>query len=203
MSILLIRHGETAFNAARIVQLPETPLNERGMRQAHRLAERLGEFPIGAIVSSDYMRARMTADTIADVTGLDVSIQVSLRERNFGANRGKSYSDLDYDLFAPDYHPPGGESWEGFHERVATAWSEVMARAEATEGDLAVVTHALVCRSLVSHHLELGPGLETEVPRWPNTALTIVDAEPPWRVTLLACAVHLDSDSADDGAAKS
>ena len=46
MSILLIRHGETALNAARIVQHPETPLNERGVGQARRLAERLADFKL-------------------------------------------------------------------------------------------------------------------------------------------------------------
>jgi len=41
MTILLVRHGETAGNAARILQRPDIPLNERGIRQAAQLAERL------------------------------------------------------------------------------------------------------------------------------------------------------------------
>ena len=65
MAILLIRHGETALNAARIVQHPDTPLSERGVGQAQRLAQRLADFPISNIVSSDYRRAYMTAEAIA------------------------------------------------------------------------------------------------------------------------------------------
>jgi broad specificity phosphatase PhoE len=34
MTILIARHGETDGNAARILQRPDVPLNERGMRQA-------------------------------------------------------------------------------------------------------------------------------------------------------------------------
>ncbi len=203
MSILLIRHGETALNAARIVQHPQTPLNERGMGQAQRLAERLAEFPIAAIVSSDYQRAHMTAAAIAEVTGLPVAIQASLRERNFGDARGVAHADLGVDLYAPDFHPRGGESWSVFHARVALAWAAVAERAAGTAGDLAVVSHALVCRSLAENHLTLSENMDAKVCRWPNTALTIVEDRAPWRVSVLACGAHLDADVADDSAARS
>ena len=203
MSILLIRHGETALNAARIVQHPETPLNPRGIGQARRLAERLAGFPVSNIVSSDYRRAHMTAEAIADVTGLPISIQESLRERNFGEARGTPHADLPVDLYAPDYHPAGGESWAMFHERVAVAWDEITERAARVKGDLVVVSHALVCRSLVEHHLALGDDMDVKVPRWPNTALTVIEHRAPWRVTVLACGAHLEGELADDSAARS
>jgi broad specificity phosphatase PhoE len=203
MSILLVRHGETALNAARIVQHPETPLNERGMGQARRLAARLADFPIAAIVSSDYRRAHMTAEAIARVTGLPIAIQESLRERNFGEARGTPHADLGVDLYAPDFHPRGGESWPMFHERVTLAWEEIALRAERTDGDLVVVSHALVCRSVLENHLTLGEGLDTAVPRWPNTALTVIEHRAPWRVSVLACGAHLDAEVADDSGAKS
>ena len=126
MSILLVRHGETALNAARIVQHPDTPLNERGIGQAQRLAARLADFPIMGVVSSDYKRAHMTAEAISTVTGLPIVIQESLRERNFGDARGVPHGDLGFDLYAPDFHPPGGESWPVFHQRVLsilTIWA--------------------------------------------------------------------------------
>lgn len=203
MSILLIRHGETALNAARIVQHPETPLNERGLNQARRLAERLADFPVAAIVSSDYRRAQMTAEAVAEVTRLPIEIQENLRERNFGDVRGVPHADLPVDLYAPDFHPPGGESWAMFHERVALAWAQVCERAASIEGDLAVVSHALVCRSLVENHLSLGKDVDPRVGRWPNTALTIIGHQAPWQVSVLACGAHLDGDAVDDSAARS
>ena len=203
MSILLVRHGETALNAARIVQHPETPLNERGIGQAQRLAARLAEFPVAGIVSSDYKRALMTAEAIAGVTGLPILIQESLRERNFGEARGVPHGDLGFDLYAPDFHPRGGESWPIFHQRVALAWAEVAARAVGIEGDLVVVSHALVCRSLVENQLSLGMEQDAAVPRWPNTALTVIENRAPWRVSVLACGAHLGGEMADDSAAKS
>lgn len=203
MSILLIRHGETTLNAARIVQHPDTPLNERGVGQARRIAERLADFPVSAIISSDYARAYMTAQAIARVTGLPVVIQESLRERNFGDVRGTAHADLPVDLYAPDFHPSGGESWSMFHERVTVAWEAIKERAKRSDGDLVVVSHALVCRSLVANHLTLADDMDVNVPRWPNTALTVIENRAPWKVSLLACGAHLDGVLADDSAARS
>ncbi len=203
MSILLIRHGETALNAARIVQHPDTPLNERGVGQARRIAERLADFPVSAIISSDYARAYMTAQAIARVTGLPVVIQESLRERNFGDVRGTAHADLPVDLYAPEFHPSGGESWSMFHERVTVAWEAIKERAKRSDGDLVVVSHALVCRSLVANHLTLADDMDVNVPRWPNTALTVIENRAPWKVSVLACGAHLDGVLADDSAARS
>ena len=72
------------------------------------------------------------------------------------------------DLYHPEYHPTGGESWDMFHDRVAIAWQEITARAATVRGDLVVVSHALVCRSLLERHLTLGEDMDSRVPRWPN-----------------------------------
>jgi broad specificity phosphatase PhoE len=90
-----------------------------------------------------------------------------------------------------------------FHERVTLAWKEITERAACTDGDLVVVSHALVCRSLVENHLTLGPDMDAQVPRWPNTALTVIEERAPWRVSVLACGAHLRGDMADDSAARS
>ena len=55
MAIFLIRHAETALNAQRIVQLPETPLSERGLRQADCIGQRLAGMGVARILSSDYV----------------------------------------------------------------------------------------------------------------------------------------------------
>jgi probable phosphoglycerate mutase len=191
MSIFLIRHGETLGNAARIVQRPDNPLSPRGVTQAERLARRLEREGIARILASDLARAATTAEHLRRVTGVPLQFEALLQERNFGDIRGVAYADLSFDLFAPDYAPPNGETWEMFHARVDRAWALVRQIAAATDGHLAVVTHGLVCRSLAARHLRLPAG--EDVPeRWENTALTIVEGEAPWRVRLLNCAAHLD-----------
>jgi probable phosphoglycerate mutase len=189
--ILLVRHGETELNAARVLQLPETPLSARGIAQAERLGRRLAEHPVAAIVSSDLARARMTAEAVAAATGAPVSLEAKLQERNFGDLRGTPYAELDEDPFAPGYVPPGGESWEDLHARVDAAWDLVLAAARAAgSGDLVVVTHGLVCHSLIRRRLSVAPPLVLPA-GFANTSLTIVDPQPPWRVTRVNCTEHL------------
>jgi len=188
--IFLIRHGETAGNAARIVQRPDIPLSERGIAQAERLARRLADVGIAGILASDLRRAAMTAEHLSRATRLPIAFEPLLHERNFGDIRGTAYADLGLDPFDPGYAPPNGETWEVFHTRVDRAWDRMREVAAATDGHLAVVTHGLVCKSLAGRHLALPAG-EGVPERWENTSVTIVDAAAPWRVNLLNCCAHL------------
>jgi broad specificity phosphatase PhoE len=195
MTILLVRHGETAGNANRIVQLPEIPLSERGLEQAARLGERLAEAGVGRILASDYTRAQMTAEAIRETTGAPLELDPLLRERHFGVHRGIPYAELEVDLFGPDYEPPGGESWDALHARVHRAWTRVVALAAETEGHLAVVTHGLVCHSLMLNQLEVAG---EPLLRFDNTSLTEIDSAPPHSVSRLNCTAHLAAASAAD-----
>ncbi|MBX3025498.1 histidine phosphatase family protein [bacterium] len=190
MAIFLIRHGETALNAARVVQTPETPLSARGLAQADALARRLAGEGVTAILSSDLPRAVMTAEKIRQACGAPLTLDASLQERNFGDARGQPYSALGVDILSSTYEPPGGESWTAFRARVETAWTRIVAAHAATGGNLAVVTHGLVCHVLADRHLQLA----AETPRgaWHNASLTVVDAAPPWTVRVLNCTRHLD-----------
>ena len=94
MTILLIRHGETALNVARALQPADTPLSARGIAQAEALARRLAAMNVCAIVTSDLPRARRTAQAIAAATGAAPEATPLLRERNFGDWRGKPYDGM-------------------------------------------------------------------------------------------------------------
>ena len=191
MSIFLIRHGETVGNASRVVQHPDNPLSPRGLAQAERLARRLAGAGIAHIVSSDFARAASTARALERALGVPLTFEPLLQERSFGDLRGTPYADLGLDMFAPDYAPPNGETWDVFHRRVDLAWARVQAVAEGTKGNLAVVTHGLVCRALAERHLVLAAG-EIAPLKWENTSLTVCEGPPPWRVGLLNCVAHLD-----------
>lgn len=189
MVIYVIRHGETASNADRIVQTPDIPLNERGRDQARRLALRLSGERIALICSSDLVRASMTAEALAHATGAPLEYDSGLQERNYGELRGRSYREIGVDIFADDFAPPGGETWAEFHTRVDAAWARAVERARSLDGNLALVTHGLFCRSLTRLVGLPGP----EAPRaFRNTSLTIVEAAPPHTVHLLDCAAHLE-----------
>ena len=94
--IFLIRHGETAWNAERRLQGHlDIPLNAEGERQAAALARALAAEEVDMIVSSDLSRAASTARAVAEVHGLPLQTDASLRERCFGAFEGLLYDELE------------------------------------------------------------------------------------------------------------
>jgi broad specificity phosphatase PhoE len=191
MTILMVRHGETAGNAGRVVQRPEIPLNERGIRQAARLAERLLALGFEHILCSDLVRAQMTAEPLrarlGEVPGIVIEETPLLQERNFGDLRGTPYAELGFDQFAPGYQPPNGESIPVFHRRVAQAFELIVRRRQALSGPLVVVTHGLVCRAIVENHSRASGIPE----HFDNASLTILDPDPPFAARLVNCTQHL------------
>ena len=66
-TLLLIRHGETDWNAEHRWQgHADVPLNARGREQAKALAEELAPEGIDAIYASDLSRARDTAEIVGE-----------------------------------------------------------------------------------------------------------------------------------------
>jgi broad specificity phosphatase PhoE len=196
MALLLIRHGETAFNAGRVVQFPDTPLGEHGIEQAERLGRSLARRPLALILTSDYTRARMTAERIRRHTMAPLVETNTLRERNFGDIRGRAYAEFGLlDILADDYEPPGGESWPAFHARVDRAWAEISEHVCSLDGDLAVVTHGLVLRSLLQRVLDTDGHVVAPDITVANTSITEVEPAPPWRVIDLANTAHLEGDA--------
>ena len=206
MTLLLIRHGETALNVARVLQPADTPLSARGIAQAEALAQRLASMKVRAIVSSDLPRALRTAEAIAAATGARVETTPLLQERDFGDWRGLPYDGMAADPLTMAEAPPNGESSAAFAERVATAFARVAARRAALGEDadsaLAVVTHGLVIRMLLRAQVQLGAGVSPPM-HLGNTGLSIVGASPPHRVGLLNCTRHLEAAAGDDARALS
>jgi len=198
LTIILVRHGETPLNAARVLQPPDTPLSERGLAQAEAVARRLAGLGLAGILSSDLARAWSTAEAIAAAAGLPITPNPRLHERNFGDLRGRPYDALGYDPIASEDAPPGGESMDVFRQRVAEAFAEALAMRAALGGPLAVVTHGLVIKTLLRGHVTLpdGAGVPEHVA---NTSVTILEADAPHRVVLLNCARHLEGEAIDDG----
>jgi broad specificity phosphatase PhoE len=218
MPIYLIRHGETALNASRILQPSDTPLSEEGQAQAQALGRRLKDEQVDAILTSDLRRAMQTAQAIvaerppAQEVPLRLHTSSLLHERNLGDLRGQPYEVIGVDLLDFKEAPPGGESLAQFEERVAAAFEHVIdvyqdllddaaeidasnsnsADGAATTPDpvLLVVSHGLVIRRFIEAHLDLRAG-ETVPARIANTSITIFESTPPHLLKLLNCSSHL------------
>jgi broad specificity phosphatase PhoE len=132
-TLLLVRHGETDWNATgRLQGHTDRPLNEYGRRQAQELAERLAGDGIDVVYASDLARARETAEIIADRLGLGVRVDPDLREKNWGNWEGLTADERARVEFE-------GESTEAHRKRVLRAVRRIVA--EHPEERVVVVTH--------------------------------------------------------------
>jgi len=197
MSLLLVRHGETALNAARVLQPADTPLSARGIAQAEALAERLAGRRLALILSSDLPRALRTAQAISARCGTMIQTTALLRERNFGDLRGRPYDSLPRDPLSMRDAPPNGESVDEFEARVALAFADIVRRRAALADELVVVTHGLVIGAMLARHVQLAdtaalPG------HLGNTSLSVVAPLAPHRADLLNCTAHLRGQIGDD-----
>ncbi len=127
--IVLVRHGETAANRARLaLGHADPPLTDVGEQQAAALAERLAGSGAVRVISSPLQRAQQTAAAIAASFGVPVEIEPRLVEMSYGEWDQRSFADLPAESLArwrrdPTFAPPGGESLLAVAERVAP-WCE-------------------------------------------------------------------------------
>ncbi len=153
----LVRHGESTWNAAGLVQGQRNPgLSVAGYEQAARCAGLLAaRRRPEAIYSSDLRRAIETAVPIAEALGLPLGIDPLLRERSLGdaegcpaASLGPSRSGVGGTrVLDADAAPEGGESVRKLYERAVACVARILA---AHCGDVVLVSHGGVVRVLLA-----------------------------------------------------
>jgi probable phosphoglycerate mutase len=133
-SLLLVRHGETDWNAdGRLQGQTDRPLSDFGRRQAQQLADELAEEKLEAIYSSDLSRARETAEIVGERLGLPVVLDPGLREKDWGTWEGLTAIERDRVEFV-------GESTAAHQDRILQALRRI-AGLHPGEGRVLVVTH--------------------------------------------------------------
>src|SRR5437773_11437465 len=79
--LLLVRHGQSTWNADHRIQgQQDPPLSDRGVAQAEDLAERLAGHRLAGFYCSDLTRTRATASAIAPAVGTEPAPEAGLRE---------------------------------------------------------------------------------------------------------------------------
>jgi len=159
--LILVRHGESAGNAAGLLLgRIDSPLTERGIGQARSL----GEAVAGAtrLVSSPLSRARDTAEALG--TGLPVEIDERWIEVDYGEYDGQPLGDVPAEVWGrwrsdPTFTPPGGESLAAAGARVRAACDDLLADPEgAARGDgvVVVVSHVSPIKAAACWALGMG-----------------------------------------------
>jgi probable phosphoglycerate mutase len=160
MRLLLVRHGQSEWNAGRVLQgQANVPLSDLGRAQAAALAPVVSGLAPDRAVTSDLARASETAAILGHTNARP---DPALREINVGVWQGRSIPDLiaeDRESYAGwragSYRPDGGEDWGSFVARVEHA-----IRGECGSlcaGTLLVVCHGGVIRAAMQAFLGLRP----------------------------------------------
>jgi broad specificity phosphatase PhoE len=129
LHLILVRHGETEWNAQRRYQgQSDVSLSDLGKRQAKLIAGRLAGKEIDAIYVSDLKRAMETAQVIAEKSGLKVLPEPRLQELKFGVLEGLTFDEAQVQYpemiaaWLEDFNrpPQGAETINLFNARVVS-----------------------------------------------------------------------------------
>jgi probable phosphoglycerate mutase len=167
VSLLLIRHAESTWNAAgRWQGQGDPPLSSLGREQAYALAAQLAAEGVQVLIASDLARSAQTAAILGARWGLVAQLDARLREIDIGAWTGLTREQIVerdaatlacFEAEALETRPGGGETRLEIRARVRAAVAELAAAQRGRR--VAIVTHLGVIRALV-------PGAETGNAGW-------------------------------------
>lgn len=180
LHLILVRHGETDWNAQRRYQgQSDVPLSELGKRQAELVAERLARLKIDAVYASDLKRALETARVVAEKSGLEVLPEPRLRELKFGVLEGLTFDEAQEQYpemiaaWLNDFNrpPDGAETIDLFNARCVSLLDELKGKHDeqvvllvAHGGSLSEILRVVLGLSREKRwYLEMGNASLTEV----------------------------------------
>ncbi len=156
-TIYFVRHGETEFNQKKTSQGPDSILNDTGIAQAYKIAERTKNLPIECIISSTYPRAKQTAKIIQEKTDLSLEYsELFVERKNPSVIIGKKYNDPEAIKIKETIY--AGYSDPNFRHSDEETFQELKSRALASldflknkpENNILVVTHGMFLKVLVA-----------------------------------------------------
>jgi probable phosphoglycerate mutase len=163
--LIVVRHGQSRGNVeGRFGGHGPTPLTDLGRRQAAAAGRHLAAAHAPSVlVSSDLIRARQTAEAIAEATGLDPVHEPGFRERSVGDWDDLLFTEVA-ERFPDDWErmtrrdftfcPPGAETIDAVYQRVGRALDQLLA---AHPGERVVlVSHGIAIFHLFSTICGLG-----------------------------------------------
>ena len=198
--IILIRHGQTEWNAAgRFQGQLNSNLSAQGRAQASALGSYLSRGALDHIYASDLDRAHQTATILAELHTLQVSTDPRLGERAMGVFEGNTRPDIenqypqawrDYKSLDPDYEIEGGG--ESIHHVESRAFACLHELTERHSGEtIGCVSHGGLIRIVLKSILGIPFQTATRF-RVQNTSVHHLEYdESGWAVKTLGSVAHL------------
>jgi broad specificity phosphatase PhoE len=146
--VYLARHGQTLLNKSGVLRgLADPPLDQTGRDQARRLGAALGPRGLWAVISSPLLRARQTAQPVAERAGLEVATDQCLIDRDYGQWTGISHDAVVAQWGSLD-RAPGVEPRSVVAGRAVTGLTDIARRSPG--GTVTVVSHDAVNRQVLA-----------------------------------------------------
>ena len=196
--IILIRHGETEWNAQQRMQgHSNSELSAVGREQIQALGRWMKNESFDHIYSSDSLRARQTAEAITQHSGHTLQIDQRLREKNLGVFEGLTSEEAKerfpevYRLFktaGANYVIDKGESTQQLLDRALQFLEEI--RLKHPEKRVVLVSHGGIVRVLIKHTLGLSVCSPTRF-MIKNTGIFRLVWKEKWLVTQMGGVLHL------------
>ncbi|MDO5538449.1 MAG: histidine phosphatase family protein [Eubacteriales bacterium] len=162
MRIYILRHGETAWNKARLLQgRSDIELNEKGIQLAQETAEGMKDISFDIIFTSPLKRAKETARLVTGKRDIPMVEDDRIMEISFGEFEGKPWRKTEdfpgdeniYNFFNhPEQYVPvkGGESLQELAQRTADFMKDICTRDELQDKTVLVSTHGAATRGLLN-----------------------------------------------------
>jgi len=196
LTLYLIRHGQTEYNASGRVQgWLDVPLDEVGRMQALSVGRRFTNKHISAVYTSPLSRAAETARAIAAACNRELVFDLRLREYNMGDWTGLTGDEIaatvpGYHLASHEAQIPNGESALDMRRRVDAFLADLVSRHTSREAIVAV-SHGGTLGMVVAAMLNM-PAVRRQPFTFGNTAVTKVTHEHgQWRLRSLNDRCHL------------
>lgn len=158
MRLLIVRHGETDWNAKRLMQSADEPvLTDLGVKQTERLVVFLKDKDIDVIFCSPTTRTRQTLEYIKKELNAPVFFEPLILERNPGVWIGKPVDEFiayreSKGLAAHEFKPERGESFYDVRQRAKAFWNGI--KWKHADRTVLVVSHGTFNRVFINLLLE-------------------------------------------------
>lgn len=170
MSLYFLRHGQSEANVKHVFagQKENSPLTELGKQQAEIAADDLKAAGITKIVSSNLIRAKQTAETVANKLDIAITFDDRITEYDMGARTGTPNQTISSrELVSAD----GAEDPAAFKARVL----EALRQYSGEDGVILLVSHAGVGRMIEALHRAIAPENFYDIEAYPNAQAVKLD----------------------------
>ncbi|NPD90438.1 MAG: histidine phosphatase family protein [Asgard group archaeon] len=177
MKIYLVRHGETEYNRKKLLMgQKDIPLNEKGVKQAEKLAKYMKNKVLTAIYSSDLSRAFKTAEIIAEEVDLPVIRVQEFKEHSLGNLDGTEWTEemeiMTREEFEVWMYDEGAEDMDEFYNRVWKKFLEIVENHPKDE-NLLLVMHGGCTRVIIKQILNATEDLFASLSQY-NACINII-----------------------------